>query len=235
VSRVLCIIPARGGSKGLPNKAMLPVGGKPLIVHSIEHALQSGVCNRVLLTTDSEEIRAIGMKAGAWAPFLRSADLAQDLTPTEPVLKDALERAEALDGPFDIVVFLQPTDIFRKPEWIRQAVEKLRTDPTLESVFVVSKTHKNFWIRDANGKPKRVYDWMAIYGPRQTRQPLYREDTGLASAIRSSLIKAGRRTGDRVEFIETGDPATSIDIHTAFDLYLAEQALEYRCRHPVKD
>lgn len=231
MSRVLCIIPARGGSKGLPNKAVLPVGGKPLIAHSIEHAHESGVCDRILLTTDSPEIRRLGEDAGAWVPFLRSAELAQDLTPTEPVLKDALERAEAVDGPFDIVVFLQPTDIFRRPEWITQAVNKLKANSDLESVFVVAKTHKNFWVRGQDGKPKRVYDWMAVYGPRQTRTPLYREDTGLACASRASLIRAGRRIGDRVEFIETDDSATAIDIHNAFDLFLAEQALAYRRRN----
>jgi CMP-N-acetylneuraminic acid synthetase len=116
--RTIALIPARGGSKGLPGKNVRPIGGKPLIAHSVEHAIQSGVCDRVLVTTDSPEIKAAAEAAGAWCPFLRETGLAEDLTPTEPVLTDALEKAEAIDGPFDIVVFLQPTDIFRKPEWI---------------------------------------------------------------------------------------------------------------------
>ncbi|HEY0836373.1 MAG TPA: acylneuraminate cytidylyltransferase family protein [Azospirillum sp.] len=231
MSRVLAIIPARGGSKGLPNKNVLPVGGKPLIAHSVEHAVQSGVCDRVLITTDSEAIRDAAVAAGAWAPFMREPTLAEDLTPTEPVLKDALERAEAIDGPFDIVVFLQPTDIFRKPEWITRAVTLLKDRPELDSAFAAYKTHKNFWFRTPEGELKRVFDWMAVYGPRQTRTPIFREDTGLACASRASLIKQGRRIGDRVEIIEVTSTESGIDIHDAFDLWLADQAYRYLQEH----
>ncbi len=225
--RVIAIIPARGGSKGLPGKNVRMIGGKPLIAHSVDHALQSGVCDRVLVTTDDEQIHAAAVAAGAWAPFMRAPGLAEDLTPTEPVLKDALERAEALDGDFDIVVFLQPTDIFRRPEWIADAVTRLRANPSLDSVFVANKTHKNFWYQTAEGDWARVYDWMAVYGPRQTRTPLFREDTGLASALRADLIRAGRRTGDQAEIIEIDDTASGIDIHTAFDFHMAETALAW--------
>ncbi|MEC8181199.1 MAG: hypothetical protein VX123_04055, partial [Pseudomonadota bacterium] len=73
----------------------------------------------------------------------------------------------------------------------------------------------------------RVYDWMAVYGPRQTRKPLFREDTGLASALRADLIRAGRRTGDRADIIEIDSTASGIDIHDAFDFHLAETALAW--------
>ncbi|MEQ8814156.1 MAG: acylneuraminate cytidylyltransferase family protein [Thalassobaculum sp.] len=225
--RVIAIIPARGGSKGLPGKNVRPIGGKPLIAHSVHHALESGACDRVLVTTDDEQIRAAAEAAGAWTPFMRDPGLAEDLTPTEPVLKDALERAEAIDGPFGIVVFLQPTDIFRKPEWIAQAVGILKSRPEVDSAFVANKTHKNFWTRGEDGTWKRVFDWMAVYGPRQTRTPLFREDTGIASALRAGLIRQGLRTGDRAEIIEISDTASGIDIHDEFDFYLAEKALEW--------
>mgnify|MGYP003114640455 CR=1 FL=1 len=231
-ARVIAIIPARGGSKGLPGKNLKMIGGMPLIAHSVVHAIESGVCDRVLVTTDNEEIRAAAEVAGAWTPFLREAELAQDLTPTEPVLKDALERAEALDGvSYDIVVFLQPTDIFREPEWIARAVDTLKTRPEIDCCFVANKTHKNFWVQEDDGSWTRVFDWMAIYGPRQTRKPLFREDTGIASALRSELIRAGRRTGDKAEIIQIDDTASGIDIHDAFDFHLAETALEWRKRN----
>ena len=229
--RTIALIPARGGSKGLPGKNVRDIGGKPLIAHSIEHAIRSGVCDRVLVTTDSEEIKAAAESAGAWCPFLRDGYLAEDLTPTEPVLTDALLQAEEIDGAFDIVVFLQPTDIFRKPEWITRAVTMMREDDTLETVFVANKTHKNFWYRNEHGEWRRVFDWMAVYGPRQTRTPLFREDTGLASAIRSSLIREGRRTGHKVEIIEIDDTASGIDIHGALDFHLAETTLNYFKTH----
>ena len=229
--RTIALIPARGGSKGLPGKNVRLIGGKPLIAHSVEHAIRSGVCDRVLVTTDSLEIKAAAEAAGAWCPFLRDTGLAEDLTPTEPVLTDALAKAEALDGAFDIVVFLQPTDIFRKPEWITRAVNTMKADDSLESVFVADKTHKNFWYRNDAGEWQRVFDWMAVYGPRQTRTPLFREDTGLASAIRSSLIRQGRRTGHKVEIIEIDDTASGIDIHNAFDFHLAQTAFNYFEQH----
>ena len=225
--RVIAIIPARGGSKGLPGKNVRPIGGKPLIAHSVHHALESGVCDRVLVTTDDEAIRSAAEAAGALTPFMRDPGLAEDLTPTEPVLKDALERAEAIDGPFGIVVFLQPTDIFRKPEWIARAVGILKARPEIDCAFAANKTHKNFWHQAEDGTWKRVFDWMAVYGPRQTRTPLFREDTGLASALRADLIRQGRRTGDRAEIIEINDTASGIDIHDAFAFYLAEKALEW--------
>src|SRR3546814_3534754 len=108
--RVIAIIPARGGSKGLPGKNVRPIGGKPLIAHSVHHALASGVCERVLVTTDDEAIRAAAEAAGAWTPFMRDPGLAEDLTPNAPVLTDALEGAEAIDGDLGDVGFLPPTD-----------------------------------------------------------------------------------------------------------------------------
>ena len=225
--RVIAIIPARGGSKGLPGKNVRMIGGMPLIAHSVRHAIDSGVCDRVLVTTDDEAIRSAAEAAGAWTPFMRDSGLAEDLTPTEPVLKDALERAEAIDGGFGIVVFLQPTDIFRKPQWIADAVGILKTRPEIDCAFVANKTHKNFWHQAEDRTWKRVFDWMAVYGPRQTRTPLFREDTGIASALRADLIRQGRRTGDRAEIIEINDTASGIDIHDAFDFYLAEKALEW--------
>ena len=231
--RVIAIIPARGGSKGLPGKNVKPIRGKPLIAYSVEHALESGVCDRVLVTTDNAEIKSAAEAAGAWVPFLRDTSLAEDMTPTEPVLTDALERAESLDGPFGIVVFLQPTDLFRKPEWIAQAVTMLKQRPELDSCFVANRTHKNFWVQDEDGAWKRVYDWMAVYGPRQTRKPLFREDTGLASALRSHLIRAGRRTGDNAEIIPISSTAAGIDIHDDFDFYLAEKTLEWLDGHDM--
>ncbi|MEQ8587727.1 MAG: acylneuraminate cytidylyltransferase family protein [Thalassobaculaceae bacterium] len=232
--RVIAIIPARGGSKGLPGKNVKPLGGKPLIAHSIHHALQSGVCDRVLVTTDDDDIFAAAEAAGAWTPFKREKSLAEDLTPTEPVLADALARAEEIDGPFGIVVFLQPTDIFRKPEWIAQAVNTVKQNRKLDSAFVANKTHKNFWTQQPDGSWQRVYDWMGVYGPRQTRTPLFREDTGIASALRAALIRAGRRTGDHAEVIPIDSTASGIDIHDAFDFYLAEKALEWFETHEMK-
>jgi CMP-N-acetylneuraminic acid synthetase len=221
---VVAIIAARGGSKGLPGKNIRPLAGKPLIAYSVEAAKASSYVDRVIVTTDSSEIAEVARKFGAEVPFMRPPELAQDLTPTEPVLAHAVEWLEREEQyRVDIVVFLQPTDIFRKRSMIDETVKCLLDDPEVESAFVAYKTHKNFW-RKKDGKFVRMAPDLA-YGPRQKKEPVYREDTGLACATRASLIKAGKRLGERVEIIANDDDASSIDIHTEFDFWLADQVL----------
>lgn len=227
---VICIIPARGGSKGLPGKNVKPLSGKPLIAYSIEAARKSGVCDDIVISTDSEEIASVARACGGLVPFMRPAELSTDSALTEPVLTHALISVEQAFGyHYSIAVFLQPTDIFRSPSWIRSAVEALRANPDIESAFSANETKKNFWVREGNGTSwRRVLPEMASYMSRQNphRRLLYREDTGLACASRASLVRAGRRIGDRVELIINNDFRTGIDIHTAFDHWLAEQVIE---------
>lgn len=226
---VICVVCARGGSKGLPRKNVQMFDGLPLVARPIRHAIESGVIGTVILTTDDEEIAAAGRAAGAVVPFLRPADIAGDLATTEATLKHALVTYEEMIGrKFEIAVFLTPTDIFRDVAWVRAAVETLKARPELESVFAGMRTHKNFWERQEDGSWLRLRPWMAIYGSRQVRRAVVREDTGLACASRASLWREGRRIGDRVEIIENDDDLTSIDIHTIEDLKLAEAALRIR-------
>ncbi|MBI2027166.1 MAG: acylneuraminate cytidylyltransferase family protein [Deltaproteobacteria bacterium] len=228
MGKIICIIPARGGSKGLPGKNIKPFLNKPLIAHTIEHAKCSESCDVIWVATDSPHIQKVAIEFGAQCPQLRSEELSQDLTPTEPVLKHALMSAEShFKTKFEIIVFLQCTDVFRKPHWIRDCVQALIKDPKLESAFYAYETHKNFWYEDKPGHYKRVLPFMAVYGPRQTRTPLYREDTGLACATRRDLILQEKRTGDYVKIFTTKDFRTSIDIHTSFDFWLAEQVYNY--------
>ena len=221
---VVAVIAARGGSKGLPGKNIRPLAGKPLIAYSVEAAKASPYVDRVIVTTDSPEIAEVAKKYGAEVPFMRPPELAQDLTPTEPVLAHAVEWLEREEKyRVDIVVFLQPTDIFRKRSMIDETVKCLLDDPQIESAFVAYKTHKNFW-RRKDGKFVRMAPDLA-YGPRQKKEPVYREDTGIACATRASLIKAGKRLGDNVIIIPNDDDASNIDIHTEFDFWLAYQVL----------
>ena len=231
--QVICVIPARGGSKGLPRKNVTTLCGHPLVAYPIAAARASDCCNAIFLTTDDEEIAEAGRQYGADVPFLRPKHLAEDATTTEATLQNALLEYERHIGrTFDIAVFLTPTDIFRRPEWIMQAVDRLRNSPELESVFSASATHKNYWHRPGGtGELTRVLDWMASYGSRQSRQKIWREDTGLACASRAELWRAGRRIGDRVGIIETIHGETAIDIHEAFDLFLAEQAIVWLRRN----
>src|SRR5918999_4032681 len=123
---VLALVPARGGSKGIPGKNLRLLGGRTLIEYAAAAARDSGVVDRAVLTTDSEEIAAIGRRAGLDVPFLRPASLAADDTPMQPVVEHAL-AALAEDGFVpDIVLLLQPTSPLRTPDHLRRAVAALR-------------------------------------------------------------------------------------------------------------
>jgi CMP-N,N'-diacetyllegionaminic acid synthase len=231
---VLCVIPARGGSKGLPRKNVLPILGKSLVEHAIHAAQLSGVIDVILVSTDDDEIASIAREAGAEVPFVRPPDISDDLATTEAVLTHALLAHEESTGEyFDIGVFLTPTNVFRDPAWIRQCVEILREQPEVESAFTAHPTSKNYWQGTPDGGWERLLPWMRYYSSRQVRQVIYREDTGAACASRAWLWRAGRRIGDVVEIVPTAHSATGIDIHTAFDLHVAEEGLRYLEDHPA--
>ena len=226
---VICIIPARGGSKGLSRKNLRELDGTTLLERPIKHALESGVIDTVLVTTDDSSIAETALKAGAEVPFMRPKDLSEDLSTTEETIQHALLTYESLTSrKYEIGVFLTATDIFRQTKWIREAVEKLKSNSNLESVFSGHKTHKNFWEKNKEGKWERICSWMSEYSSRQTRQAIVREDTGLVCASRAYLWREGRRIGDRVEIIINDDDLTGIDIHDEEDLKLAQAALNIR-------
>ncbi len=234
--KVIAIIPARGGSKGLPGKNLANFHGKTLISWPIIAALKSGVIDEVVVTTDSSEIAESALSAGATVPFLRSPTLSGDLATTEETLRDALEKAESFFNiTFDVCVFLTCTDIFRRVEWIRDAVNLLIENKDLDSVFIGNATHKNFWKRDPTGGYSRILESMKDYSSRQIREPIIREDTGLACASRAHFWRNGRRIGDNVAIIENVFPETAIDIHEPLDLFIAQKTLDYLIEfHPER-
>src|SRR3989338_1201278 len=122
--KILGIIPARGGSKSIPRKNIKPLGGKPLIAWTIDAAEQAAVFDRIILTTDDEKIAAVGKQRGIEVPFLRPKELAEDATPTLPVLQHAvqwLKEHEQYEP--DAIMLLQPTAPFRQASHIQEAVK----------------------------------------------------------------------------------------------------------------
>ena len=140
--QILALIQARGGSKGLPKKNIKILGGKPLICHSIEVALRSKLIDRVIVSTDSEEIAAVAKAAGAEVPFLRPEALAQDLTPNAPVVEHCLTwlREHENYSP-DLIVFLYPTGPFRTAEEIDEAINILENHPEADSIRSMVEPH----------------------------------------------------------------------------------------------
>src|SRR3989337_3169724 len=116
---VLALIPARGGSKSIPQKNIRSFAGHPLIAYSIVAGLAAQTVNRVIVSTDDEEIATVARHYGAEVPFLRPAELAQDGTPDLPVFQHALYWLEENEGyQVEIVVQLRPTSPFRRPTHI---------------------------------------------------------------------------------------------------------------------
>lgn len=225
--KVICIIPARGGSKGIKLKNLQKVNGKPLIYYPIMSAIKSGVCDKICVSTDSKKIASVSKKIGAEVPILRERKFSGDLTSTEETLKNALNQFENFyEEKFDICVFLTATNIFRKISWIKEAVNSLKEDSNLESVFSVHQIYKHFW-HYKNNRFEKVSNWMKSYTSRQVGPKLFREDTGLALASRSNLWRKGKRIGKNVKFIINHDSLTGIDIHDKIDLKIADFVIKY--------
>jgi len=141
--RIIGLIPARGGSKGIPGKNLRSLGGKPLLQHAFEAARDSGVVERVILSTDSEEIAALGLQLGIETPFLRSAELAQDDTPMIAVLQHLLEYLRHTNAMPDAIMLLQPTAPLRRAEHLRQAGEMLIPEQ-VDSVVGVTEIPQHY-------------------------------------------------------------------------------------------
>ena len=227
--KTIGIILARGGSKGLQHKNLRLINGIPLIAKAVLDALAADCLDSLIVSTDDPKIAAVAERYGAEIPFIRPPELSGDLSTTETCLQHALIEYERLKGKqFGIGVFLTATDIFRQKNWIAECVNTLKSNADLESVFVGTKTHKNFWEKNADGSWERIRDWMSIYSSRQVRRTIIREDTGLACASRATLWRSGRRIGDKVHIIKNDDDFAGLDIHSIEDLLLAEAALKIR-------
>ena len=216
--------------KGSPRKNVQLVGGKPLIAWSIEASNNCPLIDRTILTTDDDEIAAVAKEYGAEVPFMRPKELGADDASTESALKHAVDWLdENEDWHADIVVFLQPTDLFRKQQWMTDVVQALLDDPELQSCFVGWETYKNYW-QVIDGKHTHL-SWRG-YGPRQTKSVVIREDTGVACASRADLIRAGERVAEPAKIITTDDFSVGIDVQYPYDLWLANEVIEKWDRRP---
>lgn len=139
IERILAVIPARGGSRGLPGKNLKELGGVPLVGHSIAAARTVPAVRRTIVSTDDEQIATVSRSFGADVPFLRPPELATDTAPTGPVIAHALAAAESEGGaPYDAVLLLEPTSPIRDPARLAEAVDLLRRHPDADGVVSVS-------------------------------------------------------------------------------------------------
>lgn len=142
-NKIICIIPARGGSKGVPGKNIKILGGKPLIAYTIEQALKSQYIDRIIVSTDDLKIAAVAKRFGAEVPFTRPHSLARDNSGTIDVLLHALDWLKEHEySSYDVVVLLHVTTPLRNVQDIDTSIELL-INKKAESVFTVAEAHRN--------------------------------------------------------------------------------------------
>lgn len=175
--RILAVVPARGGSKGLPGKNIRPFAGLPLIAHSILCAKLCPDVERCIVSTDSAEIAETAKRYGADVPFLRPAELAGDDTAMWPVLRHALAAVEAEGRRFEALLLLDPTSPGRWPEDVAAAWRRLKDTPEADGVIAVSRPEFNpIWnaVVERDGWMAQLIEEGSRYDRRQDVPPVYR-------------------------------------------------------------
>ncbi len=215
---ILALIPARGGSKGIPRKNLVPLLGRPLIAYSIEQARASAWITRTVVSTDDPEIATAARQFGAETPFLRPAEFAQDRSLDLEVFQHALRWLKNEQGyTCDLVVHLRPTGPVRRVEVIDEAIELMLARPeadALRSVSIPSETPYKMW-RIENGylQPLLTVDGVAepYCMPRQMLPPVYWQN-GYVDIIRpATILELGLMAGHILLPFVTHEPILEID------------------------
>jgi CMP-N-acetylneuraminic acid synthetase len=223
--RVLGLIPARGGSKGVARKNARRLAGKPLLQYTAETALAARRLDRVLLSTDDAELAEIGRRCGVDVPFLRPAELARDDTPMLPVVQHALRDREAHGERYDAVCLLQPTSPLRRAEHVDACVELLEQSgaDAVVTVLPVPPEHHPYWVffRDPDGR-LRPSTGVALPTRRQDLPPAFHREGSVYVTRRDVVLKAGSLYGTRL----LGYPVpAAVNIDTEEDWRRAEALL----------
>ena len=217
---VLAVIPARGGSKGLPRKNILPLVGKPLIAWSIEAAHESKYIDKCIVSTDDKEIAGVAKKHGCEVPFMRSAELSTDDANSNNVFLHALDM---LENQYDIVMVLQPTSPLRKTEDIDTALELMlnQNKPALVSVCEASKPLQ--WHRTINkdGTLEPVFSRDASLTNRQDQSLTYVPNGALFIA-ETEFFKKEKTFYTESTLAYVMPPDRSVDIDNQIDFLVTE-------------
>jgi CMP-N,N'-diacetyllegionaminic acid synthase len=228
--RVLAVVPARGGSKGVPFKNIRPICGVPMVALVGQVVAAVPEIDRAVVSTDHDKIARVAESAGLAAPFFRPEELSGDRIADVPVLQHALDTMERIDGcRYDIVLMLQPTSPLRTPDDVSAAIRKL-VDESFDAVWTVSET-------DSKGHPLKQLtikdDLLEYYDPaggniiaRQQLTPTFHRN-GVCYAITRDCLMTdrtlkGARTGALV--LE----GTHVSIDTEWDIELVEYILRRR-------
>lgn len=228
---VLAIVPARGGSKGLPGKNLRLLGGHPLVAYSIVSGLRAETVTRLIVSTDDEEIADVSRRYGAEVPFMRPAELATDDAPDYPLFEHALQWLQSHQGyQPKVVVQLRPTTPFRPRGLIDEAVGVLLGDPESDCVRGVTPSAQNPYKMWRIGPGSRLEPLLEsefsepFNMPRQKLPPTYWQ-TGHVDAIAyETIIRKHSLTGDRIRAVMV-EPKYCVDIDSQRDIDLANWML----------
>ena len=224
--RNLAFIPARSGSKGLKDKNIRPLCGKPLMAYSIEAALGSGVFDEVMVSTDSQEYADIARKYGAAVPFLRSEEASSDSASTDMAIREVLDGYRKMGREFDNYCVLQPTSPLRTPEDICRAYEIFVEKASVGVVSVCEPDHSPLWCGQLgadgslDGFQRRENE-----GRRQTLAKYYRINGAIYFA-RIAAVEEDPFLYREGSFAYVMDRERSVDVDTEFDFLLAELLMQ---------
>lgn len=226
--RVLAVVPARGGSKGLPGKNLLPLASVPMLEHSLRFAELCGEIDRIIVSTDSEEIADAARNAGADVPFLRPAELARDETPMWPVLKHALDAVDPDGERYELLVLLDPTAPARDPEDLRAALRALEDRRDADGAVAVAEPSFNpVWqcVVERDGFIEHAFPDGDRYGRRQDA-PRSSFVCGTLYVWRTSFVRSETESWFNGRLVPIAIPRErSITIDDAHDLRLLEALL----------
>lgn len=223
-NRILALIPARGGSKRLPRKNLLPLAGKPLIAWTIEAAKKSKYINTVCVSTDDIELQSVALEYGAEVPFLRPAYLANDIAKSTDVAIHALDWYKQQGKVFDTLILLQPTSPLRTTEDIDNAI-KLYVEKEACSVTSVCETeHSPLWTNILPSDLSMDYFIRSeIKNSRSQDLPTYYRLNGAIYIVKSdTLYDTKSFIAEKGSFAYIMSQENSIDIDTKLDFYLVE-------------
>jgi CMP-N,N'-diacetyllegionaminic acid synthase len=229
--RILAVVPARGGSKGVRLKNLHPLLGEPLIAHVGRVIRQVPVIDRAVVSTDHPVIAAEAVRAGIDAPFLRPEPLAGDLVSDLAVLQHALITVEELEGSrYDVVVMLQPTSPLRRAAHVTAVVDKLIGEGW-DAVWTVSPTDLKYHplkqlTVGADGAMTHFDARGAAIIARQQLAPAYHRNGAAYAFTRECLLEQGAIMGVRSAAVVLDEPMVSID--TLEDFALTERMLKGR-------
>ena len=221
---VLAVVPARGGSKGLPRKNVLPLAGRPLITHTIDAAAGAATIDQVLVNTDDDEIAAVA-DASRCQVVRRPDSMGSDLAKVDPLLIWSVETFELTHNQrVDVVVLLYPTAPLRRSESIDQTVRRV-TEQGCDSALTLTEDTSYLWRIADDGTAAPTNYEPARRAPRQTEAwNQYRENKAVYVVGRDRLLHTKCRLGGRIGYV-TMPPAESVDIDSAADLAVAEALL----------